>query len=416
MDKILFLFKNTRLVIKGEKVLNDKKIKNKIVPVPKKYSSNCGMAIEISPALKTECEDIFKENGIEFSSPQEKIKLTTLVNAGGCSAKLDPKKLEKLLSGITNISHPDLLVSASTHDDAGVVRIGNGKCLIQTLDFFPPVVDDAYEFGQIAAANALSDVYAMGGVPLTAMNIVLFPATGLDEKILREIIEGGADKVKESGAFLVGGHTIDNSVPIFGCSITGISDEKDFITNSGANEGDILVLTKKIGTGIILAADKVNLEGDYNYQEVADSMKRLNNLPVGLMKKYNIKGGTDITGFGLFGHAYRFAAASNVTFEISLDKIPIFNGVEKLIENGCIPGGCIRNLEFTENNIEFKDSKNNKLKWAAFDPQTSGGLLISIDQNEADMFLSDLIKNGVEMAAIIGKVTDSLKGKILVSR
>ena len=241
---------------------------------------------------------------------------------GGCSAKLPAKELDKALADLPQISGPELMVDISTHDDAGVYKINEETALIQTTDFFPPVCSDPYEFGQIAAANALSDVYAMGGKVITAMNLLEFPADQPMEA-LKEIIRGGQDKVAESGGYLVGGHTITDKVPKYGLAVSGLVHPDRVITNSNAKEGDVLILTKPIGAGVILAGKKlgeVNLE---DYQVCLDNMKLLNKVGAEIMQKYGIKCATDVTGFGLIGHAYKLALASEVCLQLHTKSSPL---------------------------------------------------------------------------------------------
>lgn len=333
----------------------------------------------------------------------EKFDLLSTVEYGGCSAKLPAAELSKALADLPKTPHPDLLVNIETHDDAGVLKINEELALIQTTDFFPPVCSDAYEFGQIAAANAMSDVYAMGGEVMTVLNIVAFPAK-IPLEVLKEILRGGTDKVIEAGGVVMGGHTIVDDTPKYGLAVTGKVHPGKIITNTQAKEGDMLILTKPLGTGIIMAGHKIGETSDKNLQKVLESMKQLNKAGAEIMQKYNIKCATDITGFGLLGHALKMALGSDVTLQIDADKMPYFNGVVELLEMGCIPGACFRNLEYAGSYCNFDKNLSYNKKMLLLDAQTSGGLLICCPESEALQMNKDLQKAGYLYSAIIGKV------------
>jgi len=329
--------------------------------------------------------------------------LLQTIEYGGCSAKLPAKELDNALAGLPKTTHPDLLVGTETHDDAGVYRISDELALIQTTDFFPPVCSDPYEFGQIAAANALSDVYAMGGEVLTALNIVAFPAT-LPLEVLKEILCGGIDKVTEAGGVIAGGHTIVDDTPKYGLAVTGKVHPKRIITNAAAQPGDVLILTKPIGAGTIMAGHRIGEVDENHYQTVLESMKQLNKNGAEIMQRYGVKCATDITGFGLAGHAMKMAMGSNVSIEIEAKNVPLFDGAYDLIELGCIPGACFRNLEYVENDCSFDKSLDYNLKMLMLDAQTSGGLLICCKEDTVNGLLSDLHRSGYPKSAIIGVV------------
>ncbi len=334
-----------------------------------------------------------------------KFDLLKLVDQGGCSAKLPAAELEKALSGLPKISHPNLLVDIETHDDGGVYKINDDYALIQTTDFFPPVCSDPYDFGQVAAANALSDIYAMGGQALTAMNLVLFPENeSLD--ILKEILLGGQNKVSEAGAVMMGGHTITDDIPKYGLAVTGWVHPERIITNNAAKPGDVLILTKKIGTGIIISAWKNGLIDEVLYRQAVDSMKLLNMHGATLMQKYGVRCATDVTGFGLAGHAAKMAKGSKVSLHFDTAKIPVFDQVIDLIEMGVIPGASFRNKEFAGPDCNFDESLDYNHKIMLFDAQTSGGLLICVEQSKANNALAELIENGYPNSAIIGEVSE----------
>lgn len=299
---------------------------------------------------------------------------------------------------------PNLIVGFDTSDDAGVYRISDDVALIQTLDFFTPVVDDPYIFGQIAAANALSDVYAMGGKPLTAMNIACF-ACSLDAKILADILRGGADKVQESGTALVGGHTVTDNEVKYGLSVTGVIHPSKVITNSGAKPGDVLILTKPLGSGVITTAFKFDMIDEHGLQEAIHVMSTLNKAASQAMQRIGVNGCTDVTGFGLLGHAYEMANGSKLAIKIFSSKVPLMRQVTELIKQEAVPGGAYSNYAFVEKWITFSQNVSQQERIALCDPQTSGGLLISVPREKADPLLKELHNRGVKWSTIIGEVT-----------
>ncbi len=329
--------------------------------------------------------------------------LLSTVEYGGCSAKLDAEKLGKALADLPATPHPDLLVNTDTHDDAGVFRINDDVAIIQTTDFFPPICSDPYEFGQIAAANAMSDVYAMGGKVLTALNIVAFPAK-VDLAILKEILRGGIDKIIEADGVMMGGHTIVDDVPKYGLAVSGLVHPDKIITNAKAKEGDVLILTKAIGAGIVMAAHKIGEIGNTEKQAVLDSMKQLNKEAAEIMQKFDIQCATDITGFALAGHALKMAMASNVQFNIDTKMLPLFEGAYEMAKLGCLPGACFRNLEYVENYARFDSQLSVEHKMLMVDAQTSGGLLISCPENKAEELIKELKQASYPMTARIGSV------------
>ena len=329
--------------------------------------------------------------------------LLSTVEYGGCSAKLSANELSAALADLPKTPHKNLLVDIETHDDAGVYKVSDDLALIQTTDFFPPVCSDPYEFGQIAAANALSDVYAMGGEVLTALNIVAFPAkVPLD--VLKEILRGGIEKVIEAGGVIMGGHTIVDEVPKYGLAVTGSIHPDKIITNAAAKPGDVLLLTKPIGSGIIMAGKRIGeIEMD-KYQPILESMKQLNKEGGRIMQKYGVKCATDITGFGLLGHALKLALGSNVTLKINSAQVPVFDGAMNLIEMGCIPGACFRNLEYVENDCLFEKSLSYNHKMLLLDAQTSGGLLICCAEKNVKDMIRELSESGYARTSVIGEV------------
>jgi selenide,water dikinase len=330
--------------------------------------------------------------------------LLSTVEYGGCSAKLPAAKLSEILKTLSKVTHPDLLVDIETHDDAGVYRISPETALIQTVDFFPPVCSDPYEFGRIAAANALSDVYAMGGKALTAMNIVLFPSSRIPVEVLGDILRGGQDKVTEAGCIIVGGHTIDDYPPKYGLAVTGTIHPDRIITNAAAKAGDALILTKPLGTGIIIAGKRTGLASDIAYHAALDSMKLLNKNGAELMQEYGVRSATDITGFGLLGHALKMAQASGVTFRLHAKPIPLLPGVKELADLGCLPGACFRNQEFAQALCRIDERVPYTMKMILCDAQTSGGLFMAAPHKSAEALCGALRSGGYPEATIIGEV------------
>ncbi len=330
--------------------------------------------------------------------------LLSTVEYGGCSAKLSAARLEELLSQIPILSDNNVMVDISTHDDAGVYKLNDDTALIVTTDFFPPVCSDAQMFGRIAAANALSDVYAMGGKPLLALNINMFPKD-LPLEILRDILMGGQEKINEAGAFTMGGHTIEDAVPKYGLAVVGTISPQKVTANSGLKAGQLLILTKPLGTGAAIAAKRLSLCTDETYNAAITQMQTLNKYGAEIMTKYDITGTTDVTGFGLLGHAVKMAAASHVSIELYGASLPSIVGVKSLLELGCVAGATFRNKEFTEPKVEYKQGYNPLMKLLALDAQTSGGLLMGVNKEDAPALLQELKESGYHnQAAIIGSV------------
>jgi len=342
-----------------------------------------------------------------------KFDLLSTVEQGGCSAKLSPVQLGEILAKLPKTDHPNLMVGIETHDDAGVYKLNEETALIYTTDFFPPVCSDAYEFGQIAAANALSDVYAMGGTPLLALNLMMFPASKIPIEVFGEILRGGHDKVTEAGALILGGHTIEDFPPKFGLAVVGTVHPDRLITNAGVRAGDRLILTKPLGTGVILAGQRNGMTEQSAVRKVLDYMKQLNKSGAAVMQEFNLKGATDITGFGLLGHAMRMADASNVTLRFNSEWLPYFPEALELLEEGCIPGAAFRNLEFVNASTLFGATLQYERKMLCCDAQTSGGLLMAVPAPMADEVLMVLkTKAGLPESAIIGEAVPKSKRSI----
>lgn len=341
-----------------------------------------------------------------------KTDLLKMVEHGGCSSKIPAKQLGEILKNLPVPVDPDILVNIDTQDDAGVYRINDDLALVFTTDFFPPVCSDPYEFGQIAAANSISDVYAMGGTPLLALNIMMFPASKMPVDAYGEILKGGYDKAAEAGVRIIGGHTIDDDPPKYGLAVVGLAHPHRLTTNAGAKPGDVLIITKPVGSGIVLAGHRLGLNSDSDLREALENMKLLNKSAAEVMKKYLISGATDITGFGLAGHALKMARASNVSISIRMETVPLLTGTFNLVNDGCIPGASFTNLDYAEPDGDFSKDLNYNLKMIAFDAQTSGGILMSVPADKSIEILETLITAGLSSSSIIGGVSER-KEKLL---
>lgn len=317
-----------------------------------------------------------------------------------------------MLCQLPKPTDPNLLVGVETADDAGVYKIDADTALIQTVDFFTPIVDDPYMFGQIAAANSLSDVYAMGGRPLTVMNIVAFPSCKLDAQVLLKILEGGHAKVAEAGAVVVGGHTVDDDEPKYGLSVTGICHPNKVLTNANAKPGDVLILTKPIGTGVLATAARADMFSG-GAAAAAQSMAELNRVAAEVMASFPVNSCTDITGFGLLGHTFEMASGSKVNVKITSNAVPLLPEAAEAANMGLVPAGAYVNRGYLSS-VEFAQAVPENIRDLCFDPQTSGGLLISLPAGPAANLLVALHKAGVNAAAIIGEITSHGKGEIYV--
>ena len=302
-----------------------------------------------------------------------------------------------------------MLVGTETADDAGVFRLRPDLAIVNTVDFFTPIVDDPYLFGQISAANSLSDVYAMGGDPKTCMNIVCFPKGKMDIAILGEILKGGADKVKESGAVIIGGHSIIDEEIKYGLAVTGVIHPDKIFRNVGVQEGDVLILTKPLGTGIISTALKKGKASEESVNEAVVSMTTLNAAASSVARKHKVHAISDITGYGILGHAQEMASGSGVTLVIESSKLPLLKRAVRLAEKGYLTGGCKRNKDYLEDKMAIDKSIREGLVEVALDPQTSGGLLIAVAKRHAAKLIEDLHAAGVSAACEVGYATSLQK-------
>ncbi len=310
---------------------------------------------------------------------------------------------------------PNLITGFEGAEDAGIYKLTDNLAIVQTLDFFTPIVDDPYIFGQITVANALSDVYAMGGKPLVAMNIVAFPIKKLDVSVLQEILKGGLKKMDEAEVILVGGHSVEDSELKYGISVTGVIHPDKVITNAGAEVGDQIVLTKPIGTGIINTALKENMVKADTIKKVTESMTTLNRKASEIMQEIGVSACTDVTGFGLLGHICEMIVENEkVGMVIYSDKVPLFPETENLAKMGIVPAGAYRNKEFRVRFIERRREISDWMIDILFDPQTSGGLLICVSPEKVDIMLQKMKDSGIEYATVIGKVIEEPKRKIIL--
>jgi selenide, water dikinase len=342
------------------------------------------------------------------------MRLTTQVKAGGCASKLAPGSLRSVLDALPAQNDPNLVVGFDQSDDAGVYRIDEHRALVQTVDFFTPMVDDPFTFGQIAAANALSDVYAMGGKPLTALAIVCFPQDG-DLEILGQVMRGGLSKMAESACTVVGGHSVRDAEMKFGYAVTGLMNPHHVLTNAGARPADLLILTKPIGTGVITTALKQGKSKDAWVEGATRSMTTLNSHAAHIVSQHGgVHAMTDVTGFGLMGHGREMAMASRVALEIDTDAVPKLPGALEAIALGAIPGGLIANRDYAECVVSDAPSSRiaDEVRTLMYDPQTSGGLLISVTAESAGPLMTALGEAAIP-AARIGRVIEGKPAIIL---
>jgi selenide, water dikinase len=341
------------------------------------------------------------------------VRLTQLAKRAGCAAKHPPGYLFPLLRNLPPITDPNVLVGTDTADDAAVYKLGDETALVLTTDFFTPIVDSPYDFGAVAAANALSDVYAMGARPLAALNLVGFP-DGLDPSILLEILRGGAAKAKEAGIDLVGGHTIKTDEPIYGLAVTGTVHPSRIVRNDGGKPGDALVLTKPLGIGIVTTASKNDQDSLGAISQVVALMTTLNSAASAAMSHVGVHAATDVTGFGLLGHLRNLTLASRVGATLWLDAVPVVDAAWTYVRAGVAPGGTHANWRFLNDWVRYEDGVDKEAQLVVCDAQTSGGLLIAVAQDRADRLIEELTSRGAPCAARIGQLTEGPAGRMTV--
>lgn len=336
------------------------------------------------------------------------VKLTSMVKTSGCAAKLNPKDLFSVIDSLPVLHSDKLLNGYEGAEDALIWDLDDDRVLLETVDFFPPMVDDPYTFGQIAAANAISDIYAMGGKPAVCMNLVCFPAC-LELSVLSEILKGGIDKVKEAGCVIGGGHTISDPTPKYGLCVTGFSEKGKVWRNKGARVGDVLVLTKKLGVGIINTAKKAEMCDDTSFEEAVKSMTTLNKRAYECALNLDVHAATDVTGFSLAGHSNEMASASNVKLIIDSSKLNIIPGALECARFGLLPEGLYNNREYLEDKVTFNKNIPLEMQDLCFSPETSGGLLLSLNKKDAENFISSF----GDPARVIGYVCEGYGVEII---
>jgi len=335
------------------------------------------------------------------------IRLTEYTKFSGCGAKLGPGLLDKALCGLVQPNYPELIVGYAASDDAGVFRLNDELALVQTIDFFPPIVDDPITFGKIAAANALSDIYSMGGKPLTAVSVVLFPQSKMNIEVLRKVMEGGLISLIDAGVALVGGHSIEDDEIKFGFSISGIINPKRIMRNNTIEQNEILILSKPLGTGLINTALRAGMASDTSLKKSIEEMTRLNRIASEIALSANASACTDVTGFGLLGHAAEMVCGSSAGLTIHFSEIPLIDGAIEYARLGLIPAGTYRNREFREKMVNGLSTLPTFAGDILFDPQTSGGLLFSVSKERYQEVLVRLKETG-HTANAIGETTNEI--------
>ena len=362
--------------------------------------------------------DLFKEKNIclcageRLEAPTGEVQLTQLVEKAGCASKIDQAFLKQVLKDLPAVDDPRVLVGIPAGDDAGVYDMGDGTALVQTVDVFTPSVDDPYAFGQVAAANSVSDIYAMGGTPMTAVSVLGFPVRKVPDETMSQILSGGIDKMNEAGVAIIGGHSINDSEIKAGFAVTGTIETDKIVTNAAARPGDVLILTKPLGTGIVAFASQIGRANADSVEATANSMTTLNKKASQLMVKFGAHACTDVTGFSLMGHLAEMALSSGVNVEIIWDDIPLFPGVLEYVAAGILPGAIERNKESCGDRIVADKSLTQEMVDMCYDAQTSGGLLIAIAESDAGSLLKALHKDGISAAAIVGRVSGKGSGLV----
>jgi len=350
----------------------------------------------------------------EKDKPEETPRLTSNVKAAGCAAKISAHELKQILAGLPKIYDANLLTSITNFEDAAVYKLHDDQAVIQTVDFFPPVVDDPYLFGQVAATNALSDIYAMGGTPLLALAIFCFPTCDYPLSMAAEILRGGADQIVKAGAMVAGGHSIQGSEVLYGLAVTGLVHPGKMLTNGGAKSGDAIVLTKALGTGVSLLALKADLLDHEEQARLFSSLTTLNNRPLSVLNGIDIHACTDVTGFGLIGHIHEMTKASKLAASISINKLRFLPSCLELAKEGLVPAGSYANRKSFESNVSYINDLPLEVTDLIYDPQTSGGLLLAVRADQVDEVLKRLGDDKIE-ASHIGQFLEGIPGHIDVT-
>lgn len=424
---ILIVFGTVQRVMRAERAARERGLDVDAVPAPRAVSSQCGVVLEARSeqattlagalaAASLEPAGVYRRRGevwmptaLEVAGSDVLAELTRDSAYGGCGAKLAKGLLEKILCGLPRLESEDVLVGIEFADDAGVVRVSPEIAIIHTTDFFPPIVDDPFTFGRIAAVNALSDVYAMGGRPLAGMNLVSFPLARHDRDVLREILRGGLAALKEAGAVLAGGHTVEGQELLYGLAVTGTVHPDRIWRNAGAHVGDALLLTKPLGTGLVTTAAKAGLADPGHLATAVRWMASLNRDAADALHGATPHAVTDVTGFGLVGHAAEMALASGVAVELDLGSLPQLPGAYEAAATGLVPAGAGKNRESVAAMLEVAGGCDPILVDLALDPQTSGGLLAALPPDEADA-----LERRIPSAAVIGRCVAGAPGHILL--
>lgn len=422
---LLIVFGSVQRVMRAEKAARNAGLAVDAIPAPRVVSSECGVVLEASATDGKALDAVFHTLGIEPSAVYRRrgdawmpssldaqahndvVELTRRTAYGGCGAKLAKGLLEKILCGLPRLESDDLIVGIETADDAGVVRIRDDIGLIHTTDFFPPMVDDPFAFGRIAAVNALSDVYAMGGAPLAGMNLVSFPLDAYSHDTLKEILRGGLSALEEAGAVLAGGHTIEGQELLYGLAVTGTVHPKRIWRNGGARPGDVLVLTKPLGTGLVTTAAKGDETSGATLSTAVRWMSTLNRSAAEALSSLDPHAVTDVTGFGLAGHAAEMADASGMEIVLSPADLPALPGALEAAASGFVPAGAGKNRESLDAVLSFAPEVDSLRVDLALDPQTSGGLLAALAPEAA----ATLCRR-ISSAVIVGRVVEGHRGMV----
>jgi selenide,water dikinase len=422
---LLIVFGSVQRVMRAERATRERGLDVDAIPAPRSVSSECGVVLEARSdeagaisdaldALSLTPKAVYRNQTgtwtpatLRPTTSIDAVKLTEGSAYGGCGAKLSKGLLHTVLCGLPRIESEDLIVGIESADDAGVVKLSDEIALIHTTDFFPPMVDDPYTFGRIAATNALSDVWAMGGVPLAAMNLVSYPLKQLGKETLKEVLRGGLETMAESGAVLAGGHTVEGQELLYGLAVTGTVHPDKVWRNGGALPGDVLVLTKPLGTGLVTTAAKGEMAEPDHVATAMRWMTTLNRDAAEALQDANPHAVTDITGFGLAGHAAEMAEASGCAIELDLEALPAMPGALEAAATGLVPVGAGKNRTSIAAVLEISDGADELRVDLALDPQTSGGLLAAVHADQAEALVRRL-----PGSAIVGRVVDGNAGVV----
>ncbi len=374
-----------------------------------------------NPKKPCPCDVVIEKNvclcaGERLPDAPEDVRLTEFVESAGCASKINQNDLKIALAGLPSLNDPRVLVGTDTCDDAGVFKLNEEVALVQSVDVFTPNVDDPYTFGQVAAANSVSDIYAMGATPLTALSVVAFPIEKLSHSILNRMLKGGVEKMMEAGVSVIGGHSLKDHEIKFGFAVTGTVDLECMVTNDQAKPGDALILTKPLGTGIIGFANQLGKAFPFNMHAISTSMATLNKTAAEIMVDMGVTAATDVTGFGLLGHLAEMVVQSRVTVEIFVEALPVFNDVLDFIQKEYISGAVERNREYASQRVSRDADVGADWETLLYDPQTSGGLLIAIAEDMKNELVNRLKSQGVEHAAVVGRITEPSQGKINIKK